>query len=110
AIAHTALADAARRLSSLYPSIDPSPHHSADTGCIRPPRSVWKRGGHQRLITDLKETSAAPTLRNPNAILGPLTSGTPAQPLPSRPRQRNPLTPPPLRGRQGRRRRRYLYP
>ena len=83
AIAHTALADAARRLSSLYPSIDPSPHHSADTGCIRPPGSVWKRGGHQRLITDLKEAIAAATLRNPNTILGALISGTPAQPLPS---------------------------
>src|SRR5699024_4098516 len=71
------------RLSSLYPSIDPSPHHSADTGCIRPPGSVWKRGGHQRLITDLKEAIAAATLRNPNTILGALISGTPAQPLPS---------------------------
>src|SRR5699024_742365 len=83
AIAHTALADAARRLSSLYPSIDPSPHHSADTGCIRPPGSVWKRGGHQRLITHLKEAIAAATLRHPNTPLRALITGTPAHPLPS---------------------------
>lgn len=83
AIAHTELADAARRLSAHYPSIDPNPHYSADTGCIRPPGSVWKRGGHQRLITDLKEAITAATFRNPSTILDALIAGTPAQPLPS---------------------------
>lgn len=83
AIAHTTLADVARRLAGLYPSIDPNPHYAADTGCIRPPGSVWKRGGHQRLITDLKEAITAATLRNPNTILDALIADTPAQPLPS---------------------------
>src|SRR5699024_1534818 len=45
--------------------------------------SVWKRGGHQRLITDLKEAITAATLRNPNTILDALIADTPAQPLPS---------------------------
>ena len=80
---HTALADAARRLATLYPSIDPAPHYSADTGCIRPPGSVWKRGGHQRLITDLKDAIAAATIRNPNHLLNTLVDGIPAQLLPS---------------------------
>lgn len=83
AVAHSELAEVAHRLSTVYPSIDPNPHHSADTGCIRPPGSVWKRGGYQRLITDLKEAIAAATLRNPNTIVDGLTNGIPIQPLPS---------------------------
>lgn len=83
AVPHTVLADAARRLATLHPSIDPNPHYSADTGCIRPPGSVWKRGGHQRLITDLKDAIAAATICNPNHVLDTLVGGLPAQPLPS---------------------------
>lgn len=82
-VPHTVLADVARRLATRYPSIDPNPHYSADTGCIRPPGSAWKRGGHQRLITDLKEAIAAATLRNPKNILEDLLAGIPASPPPS---------------------------
>lgn len=83
AVSHTVLADVARRLATLYPSIDPSPHYSADTGCIRPPGSVWKRGGHQRLITDLKDAIAATAICNPNHVLDSLVADVPPQPLPS---------------------------
>lgn len=82
AVPHTDLADVARRLAAVYPSVDPNPHYSADTGCIRPPGSVWKRGGHQRLITDLKDAIAAAALRNPNTILDALTAGIPSQSIP----------------------------
>lgn len=82
-VPHTVLADAARRLATRHPSVDPNPHYSADTGCIRPPGSVWKRGGHQRLITDLKEAIAAATLRNPKSILEAVLAGIPASPPPS---------------------------
>lgn len=82
-VPHMVLADVARRLATRYPSADPNPHYSADTGCIRPPGSVWKRGGHQRLITDLKEAIAAATLRNPKSILEALLIGIPASPPPS---------------------------
>lgn len=80
---HTVLADAARRLATVYSSIDPSPHYSADTGCIRPPGSVWKHGGHQRLLTDLKDAIAAATIGNPTHILETLIEGIPPQPLAS---------------------------
>lgn len=83
AVPHAVLVDVARRLATLHPSIDPSPHYSADTGCIRPPGSVWKRGGHQRLITDLKDAVAAATIRNPNHVLDHLLAGIPEQPAPA---------------------------
>lgn len=83
AVPHTVLADAARRLATQHPSIDPSPHYSADTGCIRPPGSVWKHGGHQRLITDFKDAIATATIGNPNHLLEALINDIPAQPLPS---------------------------
>ncbi|WGP08105.1 hypothetical protein QFE97_19020 (plasmid) [Bacillus subtilis] len=82
-VPHTVLADVARRLATRHPSVDPNPHYSADTGCIRPPGSVWKRGGHQRLITDLKEAIAAATLRNPTSMIDALLAGIPASPPPS---------------------------
>lgn len=82
-VPHTVLADAARRLATQHPSIDPSPHYSADTGCIRPPGSVWKHGGHQRLITDLKDAIATATIGNPNHLLEALINDIPAQSLPS---------------------------
>lgn len=81
ALPHTLLADTARRLSARYPSIDPSPHNSADTGCIRPPGSVWKRGGHQRLITDFKDAIASASVGNPTRILDALTQGLPDPPV-----------------------------
>lgn len=80
---HTVLADAARRLATVYSSIDPAPHYSADTGCIRPPGSVWKHGGHQRLITGLKDAIAAVTIGNPTHVLDALIEGIPPQPLAS---------------------------
>ena len=83
AVPDTVLADAARRLATQHPSIDPSPHYSADTGCIRPPGSVWKHGGHQRLLTDFKDAIATATLANPNHVLEALINDIPAQPLPS---------------------------
>lgn len=80
---HTQLAGIARRLATIHPSIDPGPHYSADTGCIRPPGSVWKRGGHQRLITALPDAIAAATIGNPPTILDRLVDGIPDQPAPT---------------------------
>lgn len=51
-------------LAGALPTLDPGPHRSIKTGCIRVPGSVHKSGGHQRLITSL--AAAYDTLRRPN--------------------------------------------
>ena len=79
---HSILAQTARTLATLHPSIDPGPHYSADTGCIRPPGSVWKRGGHQRLITPLADAIAAVTIGNPPSVLDRLIEGLEPSPAP----------------------------
>ena len=42
-------------LARRFPSLDPAPHQSAETGCIRPPGSPWKRGGYQTLTMKLSD-------------------------------------------------------
>jgi len=54
-------------LSRRFPSIDPGPHQSAKTGCIRVPGSPWKKGGHQRLTQSLGEAYDVARRRNPPA-------------------------------------------
>lgn len=79
---HSVLSQTARTLATRYPSIDPGPHYSADTGCIRPPGSVWKRGGHQRLTTPLPDAIGAATIGNPPSLLNRLVEGIEPAPLP----------------------------
>jgi hypothetical protein len=40
-----------RALAILLPSLDPTPMLNVATGCLRPPGSPHKNGGHQQLIT-----------------------------------------------------------
>lgn len=60
----------ARAIANRWPSVDPTPMLNAQTGVIRPPGSLYKRGqGHQELVTPL--AVAYDALRRPtppNAI------------------------------------------
>lgn len=51
-------------LARTAPSMDPSPHQNASTGCIRVPGALHKRGGHQQLLAPL--ASAYDILRRRN--------------------------------------------
>lgn len=51
-------------LATTHPTLDPGPHRSLKTGCIRPPGSAHKHGGHQQLTMPL--AAAYDTLRRPN--------------------------------------------
>ncbi|MHA7174840.1 helix-turn-helix domain-containing protein [Arthrobacter monumenti] len=51
-------------LGRRFSSLDPSPHQSAETGCIRPPGSLWKRGGYQSLTMPLSEAYDVAKRRN----------------------------------------------
>lgn len=46
-------------LGAFLPSLDPGPLTNPVHGCIRPPGSVHKTGGHQRLVGRLDEAVAA---------------------------------------------------
>ena len=50
---------AAAALGALWPSLDPGPLLNPMHGCIRPPGSIHKTGGHQRLVEPLDEAVAA---------------------------------------------------
>lgn len=52
-------------LAALAPTLDPSPHRSVRSGCIRVPGAAHRDGGHQDLITALP--IAYDTLRRRNA-------------------------------------------
>ncbi len=56
-------------LASAYPTLDPGPHRSLRTGCIRPPGAVHKSGGHQELTTALAEAYDMLRRRNPPEVL-----------------------------------------
>lgn len=51
-------------LATSHPTLDAGPHRSLKTGCIRPPGSAHKSGGHQTLTMSL--TAAYDVLRRPN--------------------------------------------
>lgn len=48
-----------RALRSILPSLDLAPLSNASTGAIRPPGSAHPLGGHQRLVTELADATAA---------------------------------------------------
>ncbi|MFS0703239.1 MarR family transcriptional regulator [Cellulomonas sp. 179-A 9B4 NHS] len=52
-------------LSADAPTLDPSPHRSLRSGCIRVPGAAHRDGGHQQLLTPL--AAAYDTLRRRNA-------------------------------------------
>lgn len=52
-------------VAASYPTLDPGPHQSLRTGCIRVPGSVHASGGHQELTMSLNV--AVDVLRRPNA-------------------------------------------
>ncbi|MEL7978393.1 helix-turn-helix domain-containing protein [Isoptericola sp. F-RaC21] len=51
-------------LALLFPSLDPSPHRSVRSGCIRTPGALHKNWGHQQLTMSL--SAAYDVLRRPN--------------------------------------------
>ncbi|XKH58581.1 MarR family transcriptional regulator (plasmid) [Citricoccus nitrophenolicus] len=51
-------------LAVIATTLDPSPHRGLRHGCIRPPGSVHRTGGHQQLEMELDEAIAVAT--NPN--------------------------------------------
>jgi hypothetical protein len=51
-------------LAASHPTLDTGPHRSLKTGCIRPPGSAHKFGGHQALTMSL--SAAYDILRRPN--------------------------------------------
>ncbi|MGL3808130.1 MarR family transcriptional regulator [Paeniglutamicibacter sp. R2-26] len=52
-------------LAKRFPSLDPSPHQSVYSGCIRVPGSPWKRGGYQTLTQPL--SVAVDVVMRPNS-------------------------------------------
>lgn len=52
-------------LAAAFPTLDPGPHRSLKTGCIRPPGAAHKTTGFQELTTPL--ATAYDVLRRPNA-------------------------------------------
>jgi hypothetical protein len=46
-------------LGRCLPSLDPSPHRSIESGCIRVPGSRHRAGGHQELVTPLDQALAS---------------------------------------------------
>ncbi len=77
-------------LAAAHPTLDPSPHRSIKTGCIRVPGSAHKSGGHQQLTTPLNV--AYDVLRRPNAaaVLAALRSDLAPQIAAWRDRQTDP--------------------
>ncbi|MEO6701009.1 MAG: hypothetical protein ABI140_10695 [Jatrophihabitantaceae bacterium] len=69
ALSFAEVAPLARRLrqSGALPSLDPGPLLNMTDGCIRPPGSPHRLGGHQRLITALRQAEAALNRRTSSA-------------------------------------------
>ncbi|MFJ6419161.1 MarR family transcriptional regulator [Paeniglutamicibacter sp. NPDC091659] len=63
----TSARETVEALAKRFPSLDPSPHQSVYSGCIRVPGSPWKHGGHQTLTQPLKVAVEVATLRNPSS-------------------------------------------
>ncbi|MBP2388368.1 MarR family transcriptional regulator [Paeniglutamicibacter kerguelensis] len=53
-------------LAKRFQSLDPSPHQSVYSGCIRVPGSPWKRGGYQTLTQPLSVAVDVAMLPNPS--------------------------------------------
>lgn len=66
-------------LASSYPTLDPGPHRSLKTGCIRVPGSAHKSGGHQRLTMPLTAAYDVGRRPNPPAVLSALREDLSAQ-------------------------------
>ena len=60
----TTAREAVEALSKRFPSLDPSPHQSVYSGCIRVPGSPWKHGGYQTLTQPLDVAVDVATRRN----------------------------------------------
>ena len=66
-------AELARAVARRFPGVDAQPHVTgAESGCIRPPGSVHKRGGFQELVTDLDTARRVLLVRNGSDVLGAL--------------------------------------
>ncbi|MFE5339680.1 hypothetical protein ACFQ80_05645 [Isoptericola sp. NPDC056578] len=63
-VAYDTAREVVEALARLFPAIDPGPHRSVDSGCIRTPGSLHKAGGHQQLTTSL--SAAYDALKRPN--------------------------------------------
>lgn len=69
---HAAARELIEGLGTLFTSLDPGPHRSVASGCIRVPGSVHKFGGHQTLDTPFPHAVDVLTRRNPPAALAAL--------------------------------------
>ena len=77
-------------LAASHPTLDPSPHRSIKTGCIRVPGSAHKSGGHQQLTTPLSVAYDVLRRPNPAAVLAALRSDLAPQIAAWRARQTDP--------------------
>lgn len=59
-------------LACRFPSLDPGPHRSAVSGCIRVPGSAHKIGGHQILSTPMATAERVAKIRNTEAAMSRL--------------------------------------
>jgi hypothetical protein len=63
----------AKALAVRFPGVDPLPHLTgAVSGCIRPPGSPHKAGGHQELVTDLDTARQVLMVRNGTDVVAGL--------------------------------------
>lgn len=62
-------------------TLDPSPMSNATEGCIRPPGSAHKSGGHQRLVTELHAAARSLRERSSNASWLAFTAMVPSPEL-----------------------------
>lgn len=69
---HAAARELVEGLGTFFCSLDPGPHRSVASGCIRVPGSIHKLGGHQTLDTPLPHAVDVLTRRNPPAALAAL--------------------------------------
>lgn len=63
-VAYDVARELVEALAASHPTLDPGPHRSLKTGCIRVPGSAHKSGGHQVLTMPL--AAAYDVLRRPN--------------------------------------------
>jgi len=74
------------RLAVALPSLDPAPHRSVESGCIRVPGSPHKAGGFQELLTGLADAQRILSRKAPvvglDAVLEAFTTSTAASPAP----------------------------
>lgn len=64
----TTARESVEALAKRFTSLDPSPHQSVFSGCIRVPGSPWKRGGYQALTQPL--SVAVDVAMRPNSFAG----------------------------------------